>query len=428
VDPTLCWLVAAAAALCVGSLSLVLGALRGYSLARFEQRLEGDPARLARMKAFLEEDEELAFAVTVLRGVLTAGGMVALTGAVVGETVARAGADGVGPGGWAIAGLEAGVLGVALFVAAGTTVPASIGEGRAESILLRLESVIRWGDRLARPLTWLFAGLSTVFLRVFNVQEMDDKEEAKDELLSAALAGENEGVIDEATMDVIENLIEFRDVEATEVMTPRIDMITVDAGSSIDELLAVALEHEKSRIPVVDGSVDKIVGVLIVKDLLRALGDSSVEPASLFRKPIFVPETKRVADLLKELRARKVHMAIVADEYGGTAGLVTIEDLIEEIIGDIEDEHDKEEAVPPLRRISDKLLDVDGKYHIDVLNEEFGTKIPEDEDVETVGGFMALKLGRIPTQGDRVDVNGTSFVVTEADERRVGRVQVRLHA
>ena len=232
-------------------------------------------------------------------------------------------------------------------------------------------------------------------------------------------------MIDEATMDVIEKLIEFRDVAVTEVMTPRIDVCSVDADADTNTMLEAALEHEMSRLPVIDGSVDKIVGILMVKDLLRALKDPSIEPASLFRKPIYVPETKGVADLLKELRALKVHMAIVADEYGGTAGVVTIEDLIEEIIGDIEDEHDKEDE-PSLRRISDSLIDADAKYRIDQFNEEFSTKIPEDEDVETLGGFMALRLGRIPSQGDRVDVNGTSFLVTAADERRASRVQIKL--
>ena len=134
---------------------------------------------------------------------------------------------------------------------------------------------------------------------------------------------------------------------------------------------------------------------------------------------------KQIADLLKELRQRKVHMAIVADEYGGTAGLATIEDLIEEIIGEIDDEHDKE-VVPAIRRLGDGLVDADAKLHIDEFNESFGTRLPEDVDVETLGGFIALELGRIPAQGDRVEHEGTSFEVTAADERRVTRVLVKL--
>lgn len=425
-DPSLPFLVALVATAWVAGLSLVIGALRSYSLARFEDLLEDDAALLERIKRFLEDDERLLLALSVLRDLALVGGAVALTGAAVGETL-RSVAPPRPLGAWLLAAAEAGLLGAALFIALGVVVPEAVGAGRAEAVLLRLRAPIGLLDRLARPLTWFFGGLGVVALRVFNIQEPDEEEEAKDEILSAALAGENEGVIDEATMDVIENLMEFRDVDVTEVMTPRIDIVSVDASMSLDELLDVALEHEKSRLPVTDGSVDRIVGVLLVKDLLRAVKDKDRDPKSLFREPYFVPETKRVADLLKELRHEKNHMAIVADEYGGTAGLVTIEDLIEEIIGDIEDEHDKEEVVPPLRRLSEGVLDVDGKYPIDDLNEEFGTKIPEDEDVETLGGFLALRLGRIPQPGDRVDVNGTSFTVTEADARRVGRVEVRLH-
>ena len=414
----------ATAAAC--ALSLISGALRYYSLARIEDLLEADEVRFNEVKEFLEDDEQLILSVTVLRGLLATGGMVALTGALIGEAQLAVGFESLTTTGWLLLGGKATLLGALCFVV-GKTAPASVGEGGAEAIVLRLMGPIRFLDGVLSPLTWFVAGVSTVMRRVFDVDEVDDKEEAKHEILSAALEGKSEGVIDEATLDVIEKLIDFRDIDVTEVMTPRIDICTVEADASVDDMLEAALSSEMSRLPVIDGSVDKIVGILMVKDLLRALKDSSVEPKSLFRTPLYTPETKRVADLLKELRVKKVHMAIVADEYGGTAGLVTIEDLIEEIIGEIEDEHDKEER-PPLQRISDTLLDVDAKYHIDTLNEEFGTKVPEDDDVETLGGFMALKLGRIPQVGDRIDVNGTSFVITEGDERRAARVQVRLTA
>ena len=416
---------AAIAAVTCAFLSLSVGALRNYSLARFEQLLDGEQQRLQAILRYLDDHEEaLVTAATAARGLLQVVGVVALTGALVARALSEAGPDGVGPWGWLITGAEAALLGAGLFVAACQVIPETMGERRAEPTLVRLYPILPLLYSLGLPLTWTFGGLATVALRVFNVAEVDEKEEVRHELLSAALAGENEGVIDEHIKGVIENLMEFRDADVSEVMTPRIDIISVDVKDDLDTMLEVALQHEKSRLPVTDGSLDKIVGVLIVKDLLRAVRDQGVRPESLVRKPLFVPETKRIAELLKELRTQKVHMAIVADEYGGTAGLVTIEDLIEEIIGDIDDEHDKAEV--PLRRISEGLVDVDARLHIDELNEEFNIKIPEDEDVETVGGFVALRLGRIPSKGDRVDLNGTSITVTEADERRVTRVLIKL--
>ncbi len=403
-------------------LSLALGALRSYSLARFEALLEGDSRRMQRLRDLLQREERLVIGIGALRGVLAVVGVSILTSLVLLGTVARhPEADGMR---WLLTGVELLAVGAGLFVAFAQTVPFSIGERRAEAVLLRLHGSLVLLEKACLPLIWLFGGLATVALRVWGVAEVDEKEEVRHEILSAALAGENEGVIDEATKGVIENLMYFRDADVAEVMTPRIDIIAVDVKDDLDAILEVALKHEKSRLPVTDGSLDRIVGVLMVKDLLRALREPDITPASLVRKPYFVPETKRVADLLVELRARKFHMAIVADEYGGTAGLVTIEDLIEEIIGEIDDEHDKEDL--PLRRISEGVIDVDAKLDIDAVNDEVGTKIPEDEDVETLGGFIALRLGRIPAKGDEVVLDGATFVVTEADERRATRVQIRL--
>lgn len=426
-DPDYCWLAVSASTLGIAFLSLNLGALRNYSLARFEE-LNLGPKHVARVKRIVEREEHLILSATIVRGLLMIGGVVALSAALVAETLISARP---GPGlpipywRWLLTGAEALGIGAGVFLALGRIVPQALGEGRAEAVLLRLVPILGWIALVSRPLTWLFGGLSTVALRVFNVREIDDKEDARDEILSAALAGESEGVIDQATKDVIENLMEFREADVSEVMTPRIDIVSVDSSMTLEEMLEVALEHERSRLPVTEGGLDKIVGILMVKDLLRALREPELSPKDLFRKPFFVPETKQIADLLKELRHRKVHMAIVADEYGGTAGLVTIEDVIEEIIGEIDDEHDKE-VVPTLRHLSEGLVDADAKLHIDEFNEAFGTRLPEDADVETLGGFIALQLGRIPAKGDRVEHEGTSFEVTSADERRVTRVLVKL--
>jgi len=420
VKPYVAWAVALAAAATCTFLSLALAALREYSLARFEELIGDDEPRLAAVRALLDREERLGVGCRALRGIAAVVALGALAGLAGREALLAGGTSAA----WAAAGLEYLAAGIGLVVVGGQTIPEAIGERRAEPVLLLLRRPLELLERLSLPVIWLFGGVATVTLRVLGVAEVDEKEEARDEILSAALAGESEGVIDEATKDVIENLMAFRDASVEEVMTPRIDMVSVDVKDDLPAILAVALEHEKSRLPVTDGSLDTVVGVLLVKDLLRAVNDRTIEPASLMRDPLFVPETKRVADLLVELRARKFHLAIVADEYGGTAGLVTIEDLIEEIIGEIDDEHDKEDL--PVRTVAEGVFDVDAKVAIDTINDDYGTTIPEDDDVETVGGFLALRLGRIPAAGDEVALDGAVLRVTDADPRRAKRVLIRL--
>lgn len=428
--------IAAAAALAITCyLSLVLGALRYYSLARFEELLEGDKVRMARLRALLEDEDELVLAVTALRGIGTTVGLVALTAAVLAAVAASSAASAslagveasapAAPGLLAWAGAAA--LGVVVFVGIGHLMPHAIGQRRAEPVIIRCLPTVHYLRLVATPVLWPFVALNRLALRAANVEQEDEAEEIKDEILSAALAGENEGVIDEQTKDVIKNLIEFRDVSVGEVMTPRPDVVYLDVGDDLQTMLRKALEHQFSRLPVVDKSLDRVVGIVMVKDLFRvALERKDVDVRSLVRPPNFVPETKKVADLLKELRAKRTHMALVADEYGSTAGLVTIEDCIEEIIGEIDDEHDTAEK-PPIRRISEVEADLDAKVSIEEVNEELHTKIPEEEEVDTIGGFITMRLGKIPVKGDKVALNGYLFTVTDADERRVRRVHLRLN-
>lgn len=423
IDPYGAWIAVALAVAITSYLSLVLGALRHFSPAKFEELLRDDAERLARLRALLEDEARLVLAVNAMRGIATTVGIVALTAVLTSALSAS-----TDPSFWLrTTWVQAGVLGVVLFVALGHLVPHALGERRAEPVLIRCLESVHVLRLLSLPVLWLFIGLVRLALRTFNVDEERKPEELKHEILDAALAGHDEGVIDDATKEVIENLIEFRDVTVGEVMTKRPDVISVDASDDLQAMTRKALEHQFSRLPVTDKNVDKVVGVLMVKDLFRlALEKKDVaDVRTLFRTPIFVPEAKKVADLLKELRAKKTHMAIVADEYGHTAGIVTIEDCIEEIIGEIDDEHDTAEK-PPIRRLGEGEADVDAKLRLEQLNEELGTRLPEDADVETVGGFITMRLGKIPVKGDKVAQNGYLFTVTEADERRVRRVHLKL--
>jgi magnesium and cobalt transporter len=237
-------------------------------------------------------------------------------------------------------------------------------------------------------------------------------------------AGEQEGVISEDEGEMIQSILSFRDTTVREIMVPRTEVVAVSSDTAIGTLLETAIKEGHSRIPVYSGSIDNIVGILHVKDLLASWGEEQVDLKGLLRTPHFVPETKKISQLLKELRDRKSHMAIVIDEYGGFAGLATIEDILEEIVGEIRDEHDTEE-----RRITptpDGDLLVDARLDIEELAEHLGVQIPEG-NFESVGGFIINLLGRVPQPRETIAYAPLEMTVESADARKIHTVRVRLH-
>jgi len=255
-----------------------------------------------------------------------------------------------------------------------------------------------------------------------SAEQLEDA--VKAEILQVASDGQAEGVMDAAEMEMIESVIEFSDQQAGEIMTPRTDIVALPVEADAEQVLRTFIEAGHTRIPVYDGDIDHIVGILHAKDLLRR----EAEPFDLrriMRKPFFIPETKRLDELLREFKARKQHMAIVLDEYGGTAGLVTVEDLIEEIVGDISDEYDRPESAL-MKRLDDHTVEVDGRMYIDDLNDALGLNIPEEEDFDTVAGFVSSELGTIPKVGESLTAYGATFTVLAADDRKVTRLRVEL--
>jgi len=307
-----------------------------------------------------------------------------------------------------------------LFLAVfGRAVPRAVVASRPEMAAFRLVRVYVVVEALFRPLTWLvrrlLGRLST---------------ESKSDLVSVAefkaVAGEDETTprLQDEKRELIHSIFEFGGTTAREVMVPRIDMIMADASAPRRELLRLIEKHGHSRIPVYDGSVDEILGVVHVKQLVRDGGvDSSETPVrDLVRPVIFVPETKKIDELLQEFQQSKSHLAIVVDEYGGTSGMVTLEDVLEEIVGEIEDEYDTAETL--VEPLPDGSWRVAAKIDIDDLNEEMNLQLP-NENSETLGGFIYELVGKVPSQGEAVDYQNLRFVIDRIHRQRI--IRVRIH-
>lgn len=329
---------------------------------------------------------------------------------------------------WLEDGLLIGGL-VLLSVVLLETVPHIITSWRGANIAL---SSLRWLCRLdtvLAPLVAVFRVTHRVSVRLLGRKtSRSGADEIEEGIMAAVEQGEREGVLFEGERTMIESVLAFHDAEVTEVMTPRTAMVAVDAATSLTEVLPLVIECGHSRIPVFRENVDNIVGILYTKDLLRYITDpekSKRHVESMVRKIYFVPETKKIRELLAEFRAERFHIAVVLDEYGGTTGLVTIEDILEELVGEIEDEYD-DAAAAMIRRVNQTTFDLDGRAHIDDASKAMGAEIPESDDYETIAGFIFSSLGKVPTEGESFDFDQLRFQITSADERKIERVRVKL--
>ncbi|TWJ19262.1 hemolysin family protein [Geobacter argillaceus] len=249
------------------------------------------------------------------------------------------------------------------------------------------------------------------------------KKVTEEEIQELMDAGEEEGLINEEENEMIRAIFALRDTVVREIMVPRTDMASLTVDAPINEVLQAIIACGHSRIPVFEGTIDNVVGILYAKDLLKSWGqdESALVVRKLLRAPFFIPETKNLEELLQEFKKRRVHLAIVIDEYGGTSGLVTIEDLLEQIVGDIQDEYDLEEEW--LTEGADGTVVVDARLPIEELEGHFGINV-EREKFDTVGGLIFYLLGRIPCSGEEVACNGLLLTVLDADERRISKVRV----
>lgn len=290
--------------------------------------------------------------------------------------------------------------------------------------------LLRVVDALAWPLRGAVLMIDKLLHRLAGKEAtpQDAEDALEDEIMTIVTEGHREGLLEEDAREMIEGVIELGDATASQIMTPRTDMHMLSADLPWDELLADVVNLGHTRIPVFEGSRDEIVGMLYVKDLLPELGKP--DPADrlplreLLRRPIFVPGTKPVDDLLEQFQQERTHIALILDEYGGVAGLVTIEDILEEIVGEIVDEYDQD-VEADIRPLGDGAVEAVGRAHIDEINEALDLELPEDASFDTIGGFVFAELGRVPVAGEQVSWNGAVRVtVLEATRRRIERVKV----
>jgi putative hemolysin len=313
-----------------------------------------------------------------------------------------------------------------LFLFLGQAVPRALARTRPSATAGALLTLCRFVAMLVRPLSALSDGAADLLTRLFGGEHPDTVPAgSEDELLIITRDDHDDGVIEPEERKMIDNVLRLEETTARDIMVPRVDIVAVAEDASSQDIVDVITEKGHSRLPVYRESVDEIVGILYAKDLLPfVIGSTRTLPIKRLLRPVYVvPESKRLDDLLGELRRNRVHIAVVADEYGGTAGLVTIEDILEEIVGEIQDEYDEELTL--LESISDREIIVDGRLPIEEIERALGTTLTGDDDpYGTAAGFVHWHLDRMPQEGDHFDAHGIRAEVLDVEGNRLRRLRL----
>lgn len=309
----------------------------------------------------------------------------------------------------------------------GNLLPKKLFAHEPERFLLRWYSVIKGISLVFRPLVFLMAHTANGLARLCGVENKSASDNVtEEEIRSLVDAGEETGAIHQEECEMINNIFDFDDCMASDLMTHRTDVVGVELNAKISDVVYYAINEGFSRIPVYENDIDNIKGVIYVKDLLCLVGCQSSEDFTIrdfIRETIYVPEAKKCIDLFQMFKTKKIHMAVVVDEYGGTAGIITMEDLLESIVGNIQDEYDDEQE--EVSRIGDNVYLLSGSMELEQVEELFGVKLPQDEDTDRVGGLIVETLGRIPDEDENpsVEIAGIRFTVMVMEDRRVVKVK-----
>ena len=321
------------------------------------------------------------------------------------------------------------IIAMAIFSLFGLAIPHAWAKYAGEKILSRTYKLLILFASVAWPIlyVWKFTdGLVRRLAGVAQISPEEQQEERQEEFLNGLEQHRMEGVVDEEEQEMIENVLELSDTAADEIMTPRTDIVAVEVNCDLQTVLKTINTAGHTRVPVYEDNIDKIIGLIYAKDLLTEIGK---DPADFklrdkLRDAYFVPETKPLRALLHEFQNQKLHIAVVLDEYGGTAGIVTLEDILEELVGEITDEYEKSPP-EPIKKIDQNTIEVDARTYVDDLNDQFELNLPEDEDYETIGGFVFSHLGYVPKTAESFDYENLKFTIATAEARRIKRIRIQ---
>ena len=320
------------------------------------------------------------------------------------------------------AGIATGVMTILVLIF-GEITPKSIAKQKSEKVALKVSKIINVIVKILKPFIGIFTAISSIFIRLFGGDpKASEPFITEEELRTMVGVSEEEGVLEDVEQEMIFNVFDFADAHVKDVMVQRVDVIAVDIDASYEEVLDIIKTEQFSRIPVYNQTIDDIVGILNVKDLIMAEKNSKpFKVSDYMREPYYTFEFKKIKELFKEMKKTRNHISVVLDEYGGTVGIVTIEDLIEEVFGEIEDEYDDYEK--EIEVIKEDEFVVDGSARLDDISELIGVNM-ESEEFDSVGGLVIGELGRFPEQNEEVQLNNIRFVVEEVDKNRIKKVRI----
>ena len=411
-------------------LAVVLAALAAFSLRDFSRsRLEKlcrASGHKARFSTILKRHEDALLATDVLLVVLTLL-FAALTLSWLNLPIPSA----LGPADW-MSFLTKAILLLLFTTFAVVIVPWSISRVAGEKFLCRYWPLLAGLLAASKPLLSLARKIDTYMHRLSGLREPSegDASTLTEEIRTVIDEGQREGVLESQARTMIHRVMELQEEDVAAIMTPRTEMNCIQAGSTLEEARARLLEVGHTRVPVIGDTTDDIIGTLYAKDLLKHVSEAngqSVTLADIVREPLYVPETTGIDTLLETMKREHVHLAVVIDEYSGVSGLVTLEDVLEEIVGEIVDEYDSAEETG-IHDLGSGAIEVDARVHIDDLNEQFSYNLPEDGDFDTIGGFVLSELGRIPQARDDLTWQQLRITVLDADKRKINKLRIEVDA
>lgn len=321
------------------------------------------------------------------------------------------------------------VITMAIFSAFSLAIPHAWAKYAGEKILSRTYKPLMFLANITWPILYVWRFTDGFVRRLAGIVEITPEEQAEEkqqDFINGLEQRRIEGVVDEEEQEMIENVLELSDTNADEIMTPRTDIVAVEVNSDLHSILETINTAGHSRVPVYEDNIDNIVGLIYAKDLLIEIGKDSADfkLRNKLRDVYFVPETKPLRTLLHEFQNQKLHIAVVLDEYGGTAGIVTLEDILEELVGEITDEYEKSPP-KPIKKIDQNTIEADARTYVDDLNDQFEMNLPEDEDYDTIAGFVFSHLGYIPKTGETFDYENLKFTISSAEARKIKRIRIQ---